>query len=77
MDLRRPRKIEGVRGCRRRHLRLWCMKVIGLQLTSSLVMQKCFKLQLTLMTSFTCLDQNFVAVMAAEKYFAVKLNLVG
>ena len=35
------------------------------------------ELQLTLMPAATCLGNTFVAVMAAEKYFAVTLHFVG
>ena len=35
------------------------------------------KLQLTLKPAATCLYNTFIAGMAKEKYFAVKLQLVG
>ena len=36
-----------------------------------------FKMHLTLMSEATCIDYTFVSGMAAEKYFLVKLELVG
>ena len=39
--------------------------------------KKLVQLQLTLMATDTSFDNTFVAGLAAEKYFAVNLQLVG
>ena len=53
------------------------MRVSGLQLKYSLVLQNKLNLQLTLMPVDTWLDNTFVPGMDVEKYFVVKLQLVG
>ena len=77
MGLRRSRVFEDVRCCHKEHL-YWSLTILSdLQLTYGLGLQKMVHLQLTLMAASTSSENTCVSGMAAEKYVAVKLQLIG
>ena len=79
IGLHSSRVFKGVSCCRRQHIYWGSTRLIDLQQTYGLGLQKKKKvqLQLTLMAAATIFDNTFIAGLAAEKYFAVNLQLLG